>query len=158
MKTKTLALALTALAAFSIATAQLAPAQAERAAAPRQNLELTIDEADIRALSIKSSGGSMAAGSGGGAGKASFSDLSVMMSSSKASPLLAKKVVRGNHFPTVKLTVRKAGKEQQDYYVITLESVTVVNYQHQSNTGGDRPMESLSLNFAKIEFDYKRQK
>lgn len=99
-------------------------------------------------------------GSGGGAGKASFSDLSfmsrqhnplvILRTYDKASPQLAKACATGQHIKSAKLFVRKAGKEQHEYYVVELKDVVISGYSISS--GGDRPTESLSLNFTKVEY------
>src|SRR5688572_31703919 len=58
--------------------------------------------------------GTMSVGGGGGAGKASFSDLSFMHGVDKASPVLMKACATGEHIKEATLTARKAGKGQQD--------------------------------------------
>jgi hypothetical protein len=65
-------------------------------------------------------------GGGGGAGKVHYSDLSVMMSLEKASPLLQLAVVSGKHIPTME--VRSGDDRRQDYLTVTLEEVMVSSY------------------------------
>ncbi len=106
-----------------------------------------------------SNAGSMASGSGGGAGKASFSDLSFMGSTASQSPLLVLACATGQHIKSAKLFVRKQGSEQHDFYVITLSDILVSSFQHSGSDGsGQVPSESFSLNFSKIEFSYSPQK
>ena len=103
--------------------------------------------------------GSFATGGGGGAGKASFSDVSFTTHANKASPKLFLACATGAHIKKAVLYVRKAGGSQEDYYTITLSDVLCSAYQSSGSTGGDAlPMDSFSLNFAKIEFEYKPQK
>jgi type VI secretion system secreted protein Hcp len=64
----------------------------------------------------------------------------------------------GEHIQKAKLTVRKAGKEQQEYYVVKLEDVLISSYQSGGHAGGSMPTDQFSLNFSKIEFEYKPQK
>src|SRR5690349_2775127 len=64
--------------------------------------------------------GSMAFGSGGGEGKASFHDLSFTHKVDKASPVLWQACTTGTHLKEGTITHRKAGKEQQEYLVIKL--------------------------------------
>ena len=57
----------------------------------------------------------MAHGGGGGAGKATFHDLIFMHTIDKASPVLMKACATGEHIKEATLTLRKAGKGQQEY-------------------------------------------
>ena len=102
--------------------------------------------------------GSMSAGGGGGAGKASFNDLHFNAPVSKASPVLFQKCAIGEHIKKALLTVRKAGKNQQEYYKITLTDLLVSSFQSGGADGGGPPMDSFSLNYTKIEFSYAAQK
>ena len=103
-----------------------------------------------------SNAATMSAGTGGGSGKASFSDLSFSSSVGKQSPLLMQACATGKHIATAKLYVRKQGTDQLDYYVVTLTDLLVSSYQ--SGAGGGVPNDSFSLNFSKIEFSYSPQK
>jgi type VI secretion system secreted protein Hcp len=98
--------------------------------------------------------GSLASGGGGGAGKASFQDIHFEMPVSSASPLLAKNCATGARIDSATLTVHKA---LGDYYTIKMTDVLISSYQ-SAGAGDERPEESFSLNFAKIEFDYRAQK
>jgi len=75
---------------------------------------------------------------------------------SPSSVKLMQACATGKHFPKATLTVRKAGGGQQEYMTYELENVLVSGYSISS--GGDRPMESLSLNFTKIEYKIDDQK
>ncbi|BCW90479.1 Protein hcp1 [Alphaproteobacteria bacterium SO-S41] len=100
--------------------------------------------------------GSASSGGGGGTGKASFQDLHVTTTVSKASTTLAQRCADGTHIKKATLFVRKAGKEQYDFYVITLEDLIVSSFQ-SGGGGHDLPAEQVSLNYAKIKFEYKEQ-
>jgi len=95
-------------------------------------------------------------GGGGGAGKASFSDLSLTKLLDKASPLLYSYAAQGRHIPTAVLTLRRSGANPFEFYRITLTDVLISSVQ--TSGGGDVPSESLSLNFTKIEWRYTPQK
>ena len=106
-----------------------------------------------------SNAGSFAAGGGGGAGKASFQDLHFTSTVNKASPLLAKACATGQHIKKATLFVRKAGGDQQDYYVIKLEDILCSSYQSGGSEGSSAlPTDQFSLNYAKIEYNYSVQK
>ena len=96
-------------------------------------------------------------GGGGGVGKASFSDLSVMKSVDLASPKLALLCANGKHIADSFLVVRKQGEKPLEYYKIKMSEGLISSFQHSGSDGGGLPTESISLNFAKIEFDYKMQ-
>ncbi len=104
-----------------------------------------------------SNGASFSHGTGGGAGKVSFTDLSIMSMASKASPLLMLACATGSHQKKAMLYVRKAGGEQLDFYTVELTDVLVATYQTSGSSGGEIPSESFSLAFAKINFEYKPQ-
>ena len=95
------------------------------------------------------------AGGGTTAGKASFSDLSVTIALEKASVELLRACATGTHIKKGTLYIRKPGADQQDYYVVTLTDVLVSSIRQQGGgSGTDKPMESLSLNFTKIEWTF----
>ena len=64
----------------------------------------------------------------------------------------------GEHIKKAVLTVRKAGKDQQEYMKVTLEDLLVSSYQDGGHEGSVFPSDQFALNFSKIEFDYKEQK
>ena len=102
--------------------------------------------------------GTYASNSGGGAGKGSFQDLHCSSTVNKASPNLAKASASGKHISKAILYVRKAGGKQQEYYTVTLEDILISGYQSGGSGGDILPMDSFSLNYAKIKFEYKPQK
>ena len=103
--------------------------------------------------------GTHASGGGGGAGKAQFQDFHFVMKANKASPKLLLACATGQHIKSAKLTCRKAGGEQQEYMTVLMSDVLVSSYQDGSSAGSSVvPMEQVSLNYAKIEFEYKPQK
>ncbi len=95
-------------------------------------------------------------GGGGGTGKVSFQDMHFTKSTDKASPELFFRCANGEHLTKAMLHVRKAGKQQQEYYTITLEALAVSSFQSGGHTGGGIT-ESFSLGFAKLTFEYKEQ-
>jgi type VI secretion system secreted protein Hcp len=102
--------------------------------------------------------GTHAAGGGGGAGKVAMQDLSIVMKSNKSSPKLLLFCANGEHIKKAVLTCRKAGKDQQEYLKVTLSDILVSSYQTAGNQVNLIPMDQVSLNFAKIEVEYKEQK
>lgn len=90
---------------------------------------------------------------GGAAGREasapSVSEVVVTKTTDSASPFLMKCAASGCHYKKVTLAVRKAGGEQLLTYILT--DVMVSGYHVSGSSGGDRPQESMTLNFAKME-------
>lgn len=101
-----------------------------------------------------SNAGSFHTGGGGGAGKASFQDLSVTKYLDKSSPALLTALAKGTHIPAAKLLVRKAGEGQQKYLEISMTNVLVTSVSTGGSGGEDRLTENISLNFAQVKFEY----
>jgi len=116
-------------------------------------------EIDILAWSWgMSQSGTFHAGSGGGAGKANFQDISVTKWVDKASATLMAKIATGDHIPKARLIVRKAGKTPLEYMVIEMEKVMITSYSTGGSGGEDRLTENITLNFAKVHVKYLPQK
>ena len=94
-------------------------------------------------------------GGGSGAGKASFEDLHFTHQIDKASPLLMLACASGRHIRDATLTVRKAGKTPQEFLIVKLKDVLVTSVDPAVN---DDTHESVTLNFAQVDLEYKPQK
>jgi type VI secretion system secreted protein Hcp len=94
-------------------------------------------------------------GGGAGAGKVSMQDLVVTMRTSKASPQLLLACASGQHIKSATLTARKAGKGQQEFFVLKLSDVLVSSYQTAGSAGDDSPGDSIALDFARIEVEFR---
>ena len=101
--------------------------------------------------------GTFGGGGGGGAGKVSMQDFHFTQQINKASPKLILACATGEHIKKAVLTCRKAGKDQQEYMIIKFEDLLVSSYNTSGSGGGPVPMDSISLNYAKIEIEYKEQ-
>ena len=98
-------------------------------------------------------------GGGAGAGKVSFQDFSFTARVGTQSSQLFRALVDGKHLETGTLTVND-GKEQE--IIVVLSDVLVSSYKEDVNFAtvqcdrdeqkNNAPTESVSLNFAKIEF------
>jgi type VI secretion system secreted protein Hcp len=85
-----------------------------------------------------------------------FSELVFTKMFDSASNDLALAAVKGTSFDEVTITFRKdTGEDQLDYLVYTLTDVLISSYSMSS--GGETPMESLSLNYTKIKGLYVKQ-
>ena len=95
------------------------------------------------------------------AGKPCVSELHLMKAMDKATPLLMANLMSGMVIPKGKLTLRKAGEgpsSSLDFMVIEMSQVLVSSVQESGSSGGDLPMESISLNFASAKATYTPQK
>lgn len=115
------------------------------------------DEIDVESWSWGATqSGTFAGGGGGGAGKVQMNDFHFTMHTNKASPKAFLACASGQHIKTAILTARKSGEKQAEFMKITLSDLLVSSYQ--TSGGGDIPVESISLNFSKIEMSYSEQK
>lgn len=106
-----------------------------------------------------SQSGSFQSGSGGGAGKANFNDLTFTKWVDVASPLLMLYCASGEHIPDATLVVRKAGgKGPLEYIKIVMKKVMVSSVATGGSGSEDRLTENVSLNFAEVNVDYVQQK
>jgi type VI secretion system secreted protein Hcp len=101
--------------------------------------------------------GQIGAGGGGGAGKATFQDLSFHHGIDKASPQLMAACATGEHLKEATITHRKGGKGQQDYLIIKMNDVIITSVT-LNDTIEESPSETVSLVFAKVDFEYKPRK
>lgn len=63
----------------------------------------------------------------------------------------------GGHGKTVKIDFTRTDKNKQDVYLsLELTNTLISGYSHSG--GGDRPMETISLNFTKVQFKTKQMK
>lgn len=95
-------------------------------------------------------------GGGSGQGKATAGDFHFMHQYDKASPNLAKKCAKGEHFPTVVLTARKSGDGQKDFLKVTMKEVYITSVSPAGSSGGGIA-EGVSMSVSDIEFAYKPQ-
>ena len=102
--------------------------------------------------------GSLGSGGGGGAGKATFRDLSIVHKIDKASPNLLKACATGQHLKDATITFRKAGKGQQEFLIIKMNDVVVTGVVQGAANGETAGSETINLEFAKVDWEYKPQK
>ncbi|HKV99321.1 MAG TPA: type VI secretion system tube protein Hcp [Vicinamibacterales bacterium] len=93
---------------------------------------------------------------GGASGKATFQDLSITHHIDKASPALMRACATGEHFKDATIIHRKAGKSQLEYLVIKMNDVIITGVTHSSEAS--ETSEHVSIQFAKVDLEYKPQK
>lgn len=103
--------------------------------------------------------GSHSTGGGGGAGKVQMQDFHFVMKYNKASPKLMLGCATGQHIKLATLSCRKAGGKQEVYLEVKMSDLLISSYQTGGSSHGDLvPTDQISLNFSKIQIDYKQQK
>ena len=86
-------------------------------------------------------------------------DLALTKFVDSSTPQLIMLGVKGETAKEATLTVRKSGKEQQEYLVIKMTDVLVSSYQTGGGAGSDEPLvDQVVLSFSKIEGEYRPQK
>jgi len=94
---------------------------------------------------------------GGTTARATFHDLVVNKELDLASAKLQEFCSTGKHIDSVILSARRAaGDDKVEYLKYTLTDSIISNYSI-SGGGNSIPMESVSFNYGKIEFEYKQQ-
>jgi type VI secretion system secreted protein Hcp len=100
---------------------------------------------------------SSATGGGGGAGKVNVHDISITKSIDKSSPKLMLQCCTGQHIPQAMLSyTRETGRGPVEYLKIKLTDILVSGYKFSPDLRGTDalPVDTLSLNFTKIEMTY----
>lgn len=108
------------------------------------------------AFGVSNSGTTHMGGGGAGAGKASFTDVSVTKSVDAATPALLLAAASGKRVKTATVTARKAGADPFEYLTVVLVDVLVTG----CSVGGDGeepPTEHVTLSFGKVQLSYHRQ-
>ncbi len=104
-----------------------------------------------------SQSGTMHAGGGGGAGKATFQDLSITKWVDKGSVTLMQHCAKGSHIPTATLIVRKAGDKPLEYIKLKIDELLVAMVSTGGSGGQDRLTENVSFNFRQWKLTYTPQ-
>ena len=97
-----------------------------------------------------------AGGAGGGVGKVAMQDFHFSMPVNKASPKLFLACAKGEHFKDAVLTVRHPGASPTDFLKWRFTDVLISSYQTAGAVAtGVLPADHVSLNFSKIEVEYR---
>ena len=102
--------------------------------------------------------GTMAHGGGGGEGKASFNDFNFTHHVDKASAVLMKACATGEHIKEATITVRKAGKGQQEFLIIKMNDILITSVNPSGSGDSAATAESVAMQCAKVDLEYKPQK
>jgi type VI secretion system secreted protein Hcp len=109
---------------------------------------------DIQSISWGASQAASISGGGAGAGKVSFSDLTVTANIDKATPALLKMCASGKHIAKVEISGQKAGGTAMEFTKVVLNDVLVTGVQFAGATGGEQMQVVYSYQAAKVEHHY----
>ena len=115
-------------------------------------------EIDVLAWSWgMSNSGSAHTGGGAGAGKVNVQDLSFTKWVDLASTPLMLAVANGKHISKATLVVRKAGENPLEYITVVMSDCLITSLSTGGSGGEDRLTENVTINFARVEVNYKEQ-
>jgi len=121
---------------------------------PKHPGEIQIDGFSLNAVSGRDAFTNQAAGA------VRMSHMTIRAKVDKSTPKLFTKITKNEKIPTAVLTCRKAGKEQFEYFKVTLSEVLVVKVQ-AGGLGADAddvvPQCEFDLAYGKIEISAKEQ-
>jgi type VI secretion system secreted protein Hcp len=87
----------------------------------------------------------------------SYSALTVTKRIDQASTALMSALATNDAVKEAKLTLRRAGGDQDDFFIITLKGARITSLQHQGEGDGET-RETVTIAFTKIEVEYRLQK
>jgi type VI secretion system secreted protein Hcp len=97
-------------------------------------------------------------GGAGSAGRATFADFTFTHRADRASPLLWKACATGQVIRTATLSVSRPGPVAQDYMTIKFTEVRVTSVALADSASDTQPpIESVSLGYAKVDYQYRPQ-
>lgn len=100
---------------------------------------------------------SSALGSTQATSRRSYSALTVIKRIDQATTALMSALATNDEVKEAKLTLRRAGGEQEDFLIVTLKNARITSLQHQGDAeGGTR--ETVTIAFTKVEVEYRPQK
>lgn len=98
--------------------------------------------------------GSSVSGGGGGVGKATFNTLTLSKWVDKSTPTLFLNCASGAHLSKATLYVRPTNSTN-DMYKVILQDVVISSVSNSATVGADRPSETISLSYARIQWIYQ---
>ena len=92
-------------------------------------------------------------------GKTTVNEITLTKHTDKSTPLLVNAVASCQKIPTAKISVSKStgGKKPEDYLIITMTNAFIGSLQLASPSIGAMGTETVTINFQKLEIDYKIQ-
>jgi type VI secretion system secreted protein Hcp len=102
-------------------------------------------------VSVSSSIGTTSATS-----RRSYSALTIDKQIDSATTALMSALVTNDEIKEAKLSMRRAGGAQEDFFLITLKDARISSVQHEAGADGDT-VEKVAISFTKVEVEYRGQ-
>ncbi|MEO8155747.1 MAG: type VI secretion system tube protein Hcp [Rhizobacter sp.] len=100
---------------------------------------------------------SSAIGSAQATGRRTYKGLTIVKHIDAATTALIAALATNDEVKEAKLTMRKSGSEQIDYFLITLHKARITAVDHVTDAQGNT-METVTLQFQKVAVEYRPQK
>ena len=100
---------------------------------------------------------SSALGSAQATGRRSYKGLTVVKQIDAATTALMSALATNDEVKEAKLTMRKAGAEQIDYFLVTLQKARISSVDHSTDDTGST-LETVTIQFNKVSVEYRPQK
>ena len=94
---------------------------------------------------------------GGTTGRCNHTDMSVQKTLDSASPILNQNCCTGKHISLITITLRRADGDKSIPYMVYKLSDVVISSVSVGGSSDSVPTESVSFNYAKIEWEYSKQ-
>jgi type VI secretion system secreted protein Hcp len=114
-----------------------------------------VDDIEVRSMTWGVSSPT-AVGAVAATARRQYKHLVIVKGIDSASTGLLSALVSNDEVKEAKLTLRKAGGDALDYWTMTLSKARVIGVDLEVDPHG-RPTESVSIAYAQIEIEYKRQ-
>ena len=86
-----------------------------------------------------------------------YSALTVTKRIDSATTALMSALATNDEIKEAKLTMRRAGGEQEDFFIITLNNARITSVQHEAGADG-ATIETVAIAFIKVDVEYRPQK
>jgi type VI secretion system secreted protein Hcp len=87
----------------------------------------------------------------------SYTALTVRKSIDQATTALMSALATNDEVKEAKLTMRRAGGAQEDFFIVTLKAARITSVQHETTADGSTH-ETVTLAFTEVEVEYKPQR
>ena len=87
----------------------------------------------------------------------SYTALTVFKQIDSATTPLMSALATNDEVKEAKLTMRRAGGEQEDFFLITLRDARIASVQHEADADGET-RETVTLSFTLVEVEYRGQR
>jgi type VI secretion system secreted protein Hcp len=89
--------------------------------------------------------------------RGAVTDLHFKKHADRATPDLITGCYYGKHFDSATLIIRKSGEKPLEYLIYTMDDVRISSVKQEGAPEDPKLIENVSLNFARIRYDYKEQ-